>query len=93
MAEIINFDDYLNKLVDDTIENVVMEKSIEVGRDVSLDLMEIEPEGTENTGILFSIWSTLTTTLMIRGWEANELRKSVTYHKKEADEIKKEWEN
>jgi|TARA_R110002051_G_scaffold109053_1_gene181799 hypothetical protein len=86
MAEIINFDDYK-----ETLDKPIIKKSQEVGENLAFDLMNIEPEGTDNTGILFSVWNHLTIALMLRGWTSGELRNEVTDRKKEYKDIKENY--
>ena len=85
MAQVYNLQDHK-----DNTENAVMNKSLDVGNNIAFDLMDMQPQGTDNTGILFSIWTSLATQLMLRGWTAAELRKEITHYSKVAKQIKKE---
>lgn len=85
MAKIYNFQDHKNNT-----ENAVIDRSTDVGHKIAFDLMDIEPQGTDNTGILFSIWVTLTVQLLLRGWTAVELRKEITHYRKVAKKIVEE---
>lgn len=71
-------------------EQLVIDCSTKEGDKIAFDLMDHEPTNTDNTGILFSIWTTLMVQLMLRGWTQAELIKEVKHYNKVAQNIKKE---
>ena len=74
----------------DRKEKLLIDYSTKEGDRIAFDLMDYEPKGTDNTGILFAIWTTLLTSLMLRGWKPDELVKEIKHYHKIAQDIKKE---
>ena len=83
MSNIVSIKKYLSDK-----EQLVIDCSQKEGSKIAFDLMDHEPKNTDNTGILFSIWITLTTQLILRGWTQAQLIKEVKYYNKVAQDIK-----
>jgi hypothetical protein len=82
---ILSIKEYLDRK-----EKLLIDYSTKEGDRIAFDLMDYEPKGTDNTGILFAIWTTILTQLILRGWKPTELMKEIKYYNQVAQDIKKE---
>ena len=74
MAEVIDIEVFKEKLMHNELD-----ASMAVGNEIAFNfLFTLEPKGTDNTAILYSIWNTLSIQLMLRGFKAAELRKDIS---------------
>ena len=82
---VISLRDWLNNK-----ENAVIDRSTKTGDTIAFDLFDYEPTGTDNTAILFSVWTTILTQLILRGWTKNDLIKELAFYEQIAGDIKKQ---
>lgn len=71
----------------DSIENAEIAKSTKLGDKLAFDLMDIEPEGTDNTAILYAAWVTITVQLLLRGFDHSQLKKEITHYNQVARDM------
>jgi hypothetical protein len=82
---VISLKDWLNNK-----ENAVIDRSTKTGDRIAFDLFNYEPDGTDNTAILFSVWTTILTQLILRGWSKNDLEKELDFYEQVAGDIKRD---
>ena len=63
---------------DDTLSDQVIEDSIDAAQDVVVKLATFEPEGTDNTAIIFSVWHSLTYRLYSCGYTKADLMRELS---------------
>ena len=63
---------------DDTLSDQVIEDSMDAADAAVLDLLTFEPEGTDNTAIVFGVWHSLMIQLHRCGWTKADLMRELS---------------